>query len=260
MADRILCWFSCGAASAVATKMAITRNKGQRPLVIAYTRVLEEHPDNMRFLKDCEAWFGQEIVILQNEEYKGSIYEVFLRTGYLVGAQGAACTRLLKKEVRKSFERPGDTQVFGYLKEEMKRVDRFIDANPSVDLWTPLVDADLTKSDCLAILRNAGIELPMMYRLGYHNNNCIGCVKGSAGYWNKIRIDFPDTFERMSQVEQALGRTINRVQKDKVFRRVALRDLPPDVGDYKKEPKVECGISCEYVEREINGDTFEKLD
>lgn len=27
----------------------------------------------------------------------------------------------------------------------------------------------------------AGIELPLMYRMGYDNANCIGCVKGGEG-------------------------------------------------------------------------------
>jgi len=58
---RIVSWFSCGAASAVATKLAIAENAGKFPLIIAYTEVAEEHPDNKRFLKDCEKWFGQEI-------------------------------------------------------------------------------------------------------------------------------------------------------------------------------------------------------
>ena len=31
-----------------------------------------------------------------------------------------------------------------------------------------------------------------MYDLGYPNNNCIGCIKGGMGYWNRIRKDFPD--------------------------------------------------------------------
>lgn len=35
-----------------------------------------------------------------------------------------------------------------------------------------------------------------MYDLGYANNNCIGCVKGGIGYWNKIRIDFPEESDR----------------------------------------------------------------
>ena len=63
---RIVCWFSCGAASAVATKLAIAENAGKLPLIIAYTEVKEEHPDNKRFLKECEKWFGQEI-----QSYRG---------------------------------------------------------------------------------------------------------------------------------------------------------------------------------------------
>ncbi len=35
-----------------------------------------------------------------------------------------------------------------------------------------------------------------MYDLGYPNNNCIGCVKGGMGYWNKIRKDFPEVFQK----------------------------------------------------------------
>ena len=77
---RIVCWFSCGAASAIATKLAIAENNGKYPLIIAYTEVLEEHPDNKRFLKECETWFGQEITILGNDFYDRSIYRVFEKT------------------------------------------------------------------------------------------------------------------------------------------------------------------------------------
>jgi hypothetical protein len=66
---RIVCWFSCGAASAVATKLAIAENAGKLPLIIAYTEVVEEHPDNKRFLKDCEEWFGQEVLISQEPQF-----------------------------------------------------------------------------------------------------------------------------------------------------------------------------------------------
>ena len=42
--SRIVSWFSCGAASAVATKLAIAENKALGlPFVIVYTEVVEEH-------------------------------------------------------------------------------------------------------------------------------------------------------------------------------------------------------------------------
>jgi len=139
---RIVCWFSCGAASAVATKLAIAENNGKLPLIIAYTEVVEEHSDNRRFLKDCETWFGQEIQILQNDFYQGSIYKVFEKN-YIRTPKGAPCTRALKKQVRQRFEKANDRQVFGYTAEEQARLDRFIDANNDVNIWTPLIDKGL---------------------------------------------------------------------------------------------------------------------
>ena len=61
--SRIICWFSCGAASAVATKLALSMVDKEQELIIAYTEVKEEHSDNKRFLADCERWFGQKIEI-----------------------------------------------------------------------------------------------------------------------------------------------------------------------------------------------------
>ena len=205
---RIVCWFSCGAASAVATKLAIAENAGKLPLIIAYTEVAEEHPDNKRFLHECEAWFGQEIQILRNEKYQGSIFNVFEKNRYIVGIAGAPCTKFLKKEVRQKFEQLTDRQVFGYTAEEQHRLDRFIDANNDVDIWTPLIDKGLSKEDCLAMLQNANIELPEMYRLGYHNNNCIGCVKGGLAIGTRFVWIFRNTLSAWQNLSVSLAQAL----------------------------------------------------
>jgi hypothetical protein len=243
--SRVISWFSCGAASAVATKIAISESK--TPVEVVYCHVKEEHPDNMRFLKDCEAWFGQPITILEDEKYHGSIYEVFLKRKYIVGVQGAPCTMFLKKEVRKRYEKPGDVQVFGYTAEEEDRVERFMDANNDVKLWSVLVEKGLTKQDCLAIVDRAGIELPAMYKLGYINNNCVGCVKGGLGYWNKIRVDFPDAFTKMAQTERLLGVKILKSKGERIY----LDELPVGAGDYPTEVSIECGIFCHMAEQDL---------
>jgi hypothetical protein len=90
-----------------------------------------------------------------------------------------------------------------------------------------------------------------MYKLGYKNNNCIGCVKGGAGYWNKIRVDFPDTFERMSQVEKTLGRQIVQITVNGEKKRIPLTELPPDAGDYEAEGDISCSIFCHMAEQDI---------
>jgi hypothetical protein len=243
--SRIVSWFSCGAASAVATKLAIANST--TPVTVAYCKVREEHPDNERFLKDCEEWFGQKIVVLMNEAYDGSIFNVFEKN-YMRTPAGSPCTRALKKQVRQKFELPTDRQVFGYTIEEVGRLDRFIDANNSVDVWPILIEKRLTKAECLAMVANAGIELPEMYRLGYNNNNCIGCVKGGIGYWNKIRVDFPDHFNRMAELEVRKGYTVLKDKTGPIF----LRDLDPRRGNHQNEVTIDCGIACLSAEAEYS--------
>lgn len=239
---RIICWFSCGAASAVATKLAIFANNGNLPLEIVYTEVKEEHSDNKRFLADCEKWFGQEIKIIGNDKYERSIYKTFEKSA--MNIKGASpCTQKLKKEVRLKYEKPDDIHVFGYTIEEQDRYDRFLDAN-NIKTIVPLIDKGLGKIDCLAMLQNANIELPMMYKLGYANNNCIGCVKGGKGYWNKIKVDFPEQFQKMAKLERFKGQT--------VLKDVYLDELPSDAGNYPQEPDIQCGIFCHMAEMDIN--------
>lgn len=245
--QRIVCWFSCGAASAVATKIAIERNKKDgKPLEIVYTRVREEHPDNERFLRECEAWFGTKITVLENKKYNGSIVEVFERNRYMAGISGAPCTLHLKKDMRREFQRHGDIQVFGYTAEEQHRVDRFLDANADAIIWPVLVEEGISHDDCLAMLAKEGIDIPAMYKLGYRNNNCIGCVKGGAGYWNKIRDDFPEVFAARCEQSRRLGA---RLIKHKGIR-IYLDELPRGYGNYKSEPSVQCGILCELTTRD----------
>lgn len=163
MKKRLVCWFSCGAASAVATKLAIIENQKRRladDVLIAYIKIKEEHNDNKRFLRDCERWFNTPIVTLTNEKYGGSIVNVFNRLHFMGGISGAPCTLHLKKEIRRKVQRPDDLQVLGYTVEEMNRADRFIDANAEADLWPVLIEQGLTKNDCLAIIQNAGIAPP----------------------------------------------------------------------------------------------------
>ena len=61
---RIVCHFSCGAASAVATKLALGLY-GAGEIVIYNAFIEEEHEDNRRFLADCEKWFGHPITVLR---------------------------------------------------------------------------------------------------------------------------------------------------------------------------------------------------
>lgn len=256
MVNRTLVWFSCGAASAVAAKMAVGMFEN---VEILYCDTLSsEHPDNVRFLRDVEKWIGKEIKIIGSDKYS-DIYDVFRKTRYLVGIGGARCTTELKKNVRKKYQRESDTHVFGLTVDEQKRIDRFENQNSEIVEWV-LSDAGITKDDCYRILNEAGIELPMMYKLGYNNNNCIGCVKGQAGYWNKIRVDFPDVFERMARMERELNVAINKSYAgDGKRKRVFLDELDPTAGRNVPLPNIECGAICVRGELSHDNDITTEL-
>ena len=206
-----------------------------------------EHPDNRRFLADVERWFGRSVKILRSDEYS-DIFDVFEKTRWLVGIGGARCTTELKKMVRVAYQRPDDLHVFGFTADEGNRVERFRKENPDLFAEFPLFDGGITKAMCHQMVRAAGIEIPAMYRLGYKNNNCIGCVKGGKGYWNKIRRDFPGHFDRMARMERKLNAAICKdegVTDGKRWRkRLFLDELPPDAGRAEAEPDIECGVLC----------------
>ena len=243
---RYLAWFSCGSASAVAAKLAV-EEYGEACEVLYCDTLAYEHPDNVRFLHDVERWIGREIKILKSEEYR-DIYDVFERTKWLIGVQGARCTTELKKNVRKRYQTVDDTHLFGFTMEEGHRIKKFREENPELDAEFPLMKHLISKAGCHAAIRAAGIEQPAMYKLGYKNNNCIGCVKGQSGYWNKIRKDFPEAFDRMAKMERQLNAAICKkegVTNGKRWRkRVFLDELPLNAGRYKSEPDIECGVLC----------------
>lgn len=244
--NRILAWFSCGAASAVAAKLTVEKY-GDRCEVLYCDTLAYEHPDNLRFLTDVASWIGVPIKILKSDTY-ADIFDVFERTKWLVGPNGARCTTEMKKNVRTAYQQPDDVHVFGFTVDEYHRVTRFRQQQPDLLAEFPLVDQMITKADCHRRIAAAGIETPAMYRLGYANNNCIGCVKGGTGYWNQIRVDFPEAFDRMAQMERKLDAAICKrefvVDGKRIRERVFLDELPPDEGFGQAELDMECGVLC----------------
>lgn len=180
--------------------------------------------------------------------------------------------------------------MFGFTSEEGNRVERFHRENPDLQADMILHRKGITKAMCHQRIRDAGIELPAMYRLGYKNNNCIGCVKGGKGYWNKIRKDFPDAFDRMAKMERKLnaaickkegshkcewccgtGRVVgadekllldnpddficsncNGAGRIRTRQRLFLDELPPDAGGAEAEPDIECGVLCIHEPQDDN--------
>lgn len=239
---RTISWFSCGAASAVATKLV---PKAQP----VYCETGSEHPDNVRFMADCERWWDGRLVERIASDKFPDTWAVWEKRRYLSGVEGAPCTGELKVIPRLAFQRPDDTHIFGYTfdKADVKRAENLRRNFPELTVETPLIDRKLSKAAVLDIVQRAGIKLPPMYAMGFHNNNCIPCVKAtSPNYWALVRQRFPAQFQRMAKLSRELDVRLCRIKNVRRF----IDEIPLDWPT--TDPiQPSCDFLCAVMEGEL---------
>ncbi len=250
---RMVCQFSCGAASAIATKITLAKYPAEQVIIVnAYIK--EEHEDNRRFLADCERWFQHPIQVIRDEKYGASTDEVWRRKRFIKGIRGAPCSLALKREPLGLVSLPDDIAVIGFTLEEQGRFDDLQDHFPHIRWDAPLIREGLRHNDCLTMCKDAGIEIPLMYRLGYNNANCVGCPKGGQNYWQAIRRDFPERFAAVMAIQEDIGPNAAFLKFNtgpKAGQRMPLRELPEGNGNMGAEPGFSCSFACDQIEREI---------
>ena len=231
----IVSWFSAGVSSAVATKLLIDQIDK-----VIYIHIDDHHPDTLRFVEECEQWFGKPIERLQAQVKNVADAMCFFPSrGF---GRFSPCTQILKRRPRKYWE--SDTKdelsyVWGMDCTENTRAENIKKAMPKSRHSFPLIEQSISKEHAHQILASSGIKRPEMYNLGYSNNNCVGCVKGGKGYWNHIRVDFPEIFEERAKLERKLGGSF--------IKDVYLDELDPSAGRHEKPIVDDCGIFCQIM-------------
>ncbi len=117
--------------------------------------------------------------------------------------------------------------VFGYTCDanDQTRAKRLREVFFELRIETPLIVAGLDKRACMALVQGAGIALPVLYALGFPNNNCIPCGKAtSPNYWAAMRLHFPAEFWRLADLARDLGARLTRIQNERIF----IDDIPAD--------------------------------
>jgi hypothetical protein len=236
-----VCWFSAGVSSFIS---AYLESKSLDKVI--YIDIADQHDDSMRFVKDCEKALGREIEILRSP-YE-SVDNVIQTFQFINSRYGAKCTDILKKRVRKEWELDHQgvdlEYVWGYDCTEEHRATALIEAYPEHKHNFPLIDRTLNKADSHGICREIGVKRPIMYDLGYQNNNCRGCVKGGMWYWNKIRVDFPEVFNLRAKRERQIEHTCLTEKKCNKTVPLYLDELEPNRGRPEDEVMDECSMFC----------------
>jgi len=209
MNDKIICWWSGGITSAVACKIAID-HYGKEKCRSIFIDTGNEDYDTYRFKKDCEKWYGIEIESITglSKEKFPTIQSVWRHYKSLNVANGAICSSTLKRDVRLKWQKENHYkhQVFGFDIDEPKRAKGMKINYLKAKAIYPLLLFAYSKKDCLNIVEQAGIKVPLAYVLGFKNNNCLKtmCIQGGIGYWQKVRKDMPEKFETMAAMEHEL--------------------------------------------------------
>ena len=215
-----------------------------------YIDIADQHPDSMRFIKDIETAIGKEVRILRSRQYR-TVEECVLAFGGFKNAHNgfAPCTNWLKKRVRKEWEYYHKdcelTYVWGFDGKETARAERTVEANPQAEHEFPIIEKGLSKQEVHGLFElKFDFPRPVMYEMGYPNNNCIGCVKGGMGYWNRIRKDFPEVFKARAELERKVGMTMLKDRNGFIY----LDELATDRGNINTEIFPDCTIQCQLID------------
>lgn len=91
-----VCWLSAGVSSFVGGYLA----EGVDEYI--YIDIENQHPDSMRFIRDCERFLGKPVQVLKSPY--GSVERVVKQFRCINTPYGSRCTQILKKRVRKEYE------------------------------------------------------------------------------------------------------------------------------------------------------------
>lgn len=223
--SRTLIWWSTGAASFIAAKIILRENS---EALVVRCETNNEDPDNYRFEDDAMRQLNASVTLIKSDEYE-NVWDVWQKRRFMAGIAGAPCTSEMKIAPRIAFQRPDDIHVFGYTadREDVDRFERLKHNYFEMKVRAPLIEAGITKAASLAMVQNAGIELPRSYAMGFPNANCLqtGCVKAtSPDYWSLYRHHFPENFARTAAYAREIGARLTRIKGERRF----IDEIPSD--------------------------------
>jgi len=243
---------SGGKASAWCANWAL--KKYDRENVILYFNDTKwEHPDLYRFLKDVSNYLHHDITFDSDGR---SPAQLFLDYRALANNRMPFCSRVLKAERLQRFYKDGDILVFGIGPDELNRARRIVSVYQKVATKTgkscnvvlPLIIEDVTTANIDDFLSKAGIEEPLLYKLGFLHNNCSGgCVRAGKKHWKLLYEKLPEVYAERERIEEGV-RTY--LKKDiHFFRDETLRDFRgrierKELSSYYDIDDKEEGVEC----------------
>lgn len=257
-----------GGVGSYFTLKRILEKANKDDVIAVFMDTLAEDGDLYRFLDDIEKKFDISIVRLCVGK---TPLELAFERKYLWNSRIAECSIKLKskpfRDWLKSNFNPDECILYlGIDWTETHRKAAIVRNYEPYEVRFPMCDKPyLDKNEMVELLKQEGIEIPRLYKLGFAHNNCKGCcVKAGIGQYRNLLIKDRITYLEMENKEQAFRQKYQNdvsilKRKGKTFTLRELREIVENEGTQMSlfEPltKEECndigGCSC-FIGDEID--------
>lgn len=220
-----------GGIESYATLKRILNKVNKEDVVAVFMDTLAEDGDLYRFLDDIENKL--DIKIIRLCEGKTPI-ELAFEKKFLFNSRIASCSIELKSKPFRKWLKENYTSdkcilYMGIDWTETHRCEAIKLNYLPYKVEFPMCEKPyIDKPDMLNILKEDGIEIPRLYKLGFSHNNCKGCcVKAGIGHYRNLYFKDKITYLEMENKEEMfrtkLGKDVSILKrKGKVF---TLREL-----------------------------------
>lgn len=205
-----------GGLGSWATAKRVAERHGTDHLVLLFADVkgdsdsphVGEDEDTYRFIREAAADVGAELVTVREGR---DIWQVFTDNRFLGNTRLANCSKFLKQQpCREWLEancHPDHTVVYvGIDWSETHRLPAIQKGYLPYRAEAPLTEAPyLDRDDLQQACRDAGMEVPRLYRAGFAHNNCGGfCVRGGQAQMELLLREHPERYAYHETKEQEL--------------------------------------------------------
>lgn len=204
-------FFSGGIGSYFTAKRVIEA-VGKENTLLLFTDTLMEDSDLYRFMNETVQLLGCEFISIADGR---TPWDIFEQEQFIGNSKFANCSKYLKQRMSKRWLKKNykPSECILYLGIDWTEEHR---TKAPIKNWHPYEvrfpmcnEPFLTKQEMIDSLKDEGIEIPRLYKLGYAHNNCGGfCVRGGQGHFKHLLETQPDLYKFHEDKEQALSKSI----------------------------------------------------
>ncbi len=241
--DKLAISFSGGRTSAVMTKILLDKFP-EKEIIITFANTGLEHPDTLRFVKDCDenifnnkvVWIegvtthgkrkgmGCKVVDFKTASRNGEPYREAVKKYGLFNKTNPSCTGRLKVEPMQKYlkgqgflrgKKLNHWTAVGIRSDEIDRISR---KRKELKFLYPLVTWGINKEDVLRECSKWSFDL----RIDEHMGNCVGCFKKSIRKLCTVAKDEPKQFDFWRDIEDEFKelKTENNYDPKTGYRRI----------------------------------------